>query len=101
MMKHSACRAKGSANSSVWTQIKADVTGRGIEVPGSDTATTLGAAMLAGVGTGVWNSFEDAVRQTVRVKKQYEPDPEKKSIYDKGYGTYRKLYENLKEMMNG
>jgi len=90
----------GSANSSVWTQIKADVTGRGIEVPGSDTATTLGAAMLAGVGTGVWNSFEDAVRQTVRVKKQYEPDPEKKSVYDKGYGTYRKLYENLKDLMS-
>ena len=90
----------GSANSGVWTQIKADVTGRGIEVPGSDTATTLGAAMLAGVGTGVWNSFEDAVRQTVRVKKQYEPDPEKKDVYDRGYGTYRKLYENLKDLMN-
>ena len=38
----------GSANSAVWTQIKADVTGCRIEVPGSDTATTLGAAILAG-----------------------------------------------------
>lgn len=91
----------GSANSRIWTQIKADVTGCRIEVPGSDTATTLGAAMLAGVGTGLWNSFEEAAGQTVKVKKQYEPDPDRKALYDEGYGTYRKLYENLKDLMNG
>ena len=89
----------GSANSRVWTQIKADVTGCGIEVPGSDTATTLGAAILAGVGTGVWPGFEDAVRQTVKVKKQYVPDPETKAVYDRGYEIYRQLYEHLKDLM--
>ena len=89
----------GSANSRIWTQIKADVTGRSIEVPGSDTATTLGAAMLAGVGTGVWGSFEEAAEQTVRVKRRYEPDPENREQYDRGYEKYRKLYEHLKDMM--
>ena len=89
----------GSANSRIWTQIKADVTGCSIEVPGSDTATTLGAAMLAGVGTGVWRNFEDAVRQTVRVRKAYEPDPQTKDVYDLGYERYRELYERLKDMM--
>ena len=91
----------GSANSAVWTQIKADVTGCSIEVPGSDTATTLGAAMLAGVGTGVWQNFEEAVQQTVRVKKAYNPDLSAKAVYDRGYGTYRQLYEQLKDLMNG
>ena len=91
----------GSANSRIWTQIKADVTGCGIEVPGSDTATTLGAAMLAGVGTGVWQGFEEAARQTIRVNRTYEPDPAVKEIYDRGYETYRKLYGNLKNLMNG
>ena len=90
----------GSANSRIWTQIKADVTGCGIEVPGSDTATTLGAAMLAGVGTGVWQGFEEAARQTSRVNRTYEPDPAVKEIYDRGYETYRKLYGNLKDLMN-
>ena len=90
----------GSANSRIWTQIKADVTGCGIEVPGSDTATTLGAAMLAGVGTGVWQGFEEAARQTIRVNRIYEPDPAVKEIYDRGYETYRKLYGNLKDLMN-
>ena len=91
----------GSANSRIWTQIKADVTGCGIEVPGSDTATTLGAAMLAGVGTGVWQGFEEAARQTIRVNRTYEPDPAVKEIYDRGYETYRRLYGNLKDLMNG
>lgn len=47
----------GAANSRLWTQIKADVTGKTIEVPSSDTATALGAAILAGMGTGVYESF--------------------------------------------
>lgn len=91
----------GSANSRIWTQIKADVTGCRIEVPGSDTATTLGAAILAGVGTGVWQSFEEAAGQTVRVRRTFEPGTENKAVYDRGYETYRQLYENLKDLMNG
>ena len=59
----------------------------------------LGAAMLAGVGTGIWGSFEEAAEQTVRVKRRYEPDPENREQYDRGYEKYRKLYEHLKDMM--
>lgn len=51
----------GAASSVVWTQIKADITGKRISVPSSDTATTLGAAILAGVGTGLYKSYEEAV----------------------------------------
>ena len=90
----------GSANSRIWTQIKADVTGCRIEVPASDTATTLGAAILAGVGTGVYGSFEEAAQRTVRVKKTYTPDPSAREAYSRGYETYRKLYPALEEIMN-
>jgi xylulokinase len=89
----------GSANSRIWTQIKADVTGCGIEVPASDTATTLGAAILAGVGTGVYQSFGEAAERTVSVKKTYMPNAEMKAVYDSGYETYRKLYPALEELM--
>jgi xylulokinase len=90
----------GAANSHVWTQIKADVTGKPIQVPAADTATTLGAAMLAGVAAGVYASFDDAVRQTVSIKRTHEPNPENSRVYDKGYKFYRELYEKLKDMMN-
>ena len=68
-------------------------------MPGSDTATTLGAAILAGVGTGVWKDFEEAARQTIRVKRTVEPDTGKRDVYDRGYETYRQLYEHLKDLM--
>lgn len=89
----------GSANSRIWTQIKADVTGCRMEVPSSDTATTLGAAILAGVGTGVYESFEQAARQTVRVKRTQEPCSENREIYHRGYQVYRELYERLADLM--
>lgn len=90
----------GAANSRLWMQIKADVTGRRIVVPSSDTATALGAAILAGVGTGVYSDFEDAVSRTVQIKREFTPNPSNQESYEKGYRVYRSLYENLKNMMN-
>ncbi len=89
----------GSANSALWMQIKSDVTGKPLAVPFSDTATTLGAALLAGVGVGMYEGFEDAVSQTVKITRRYEPDMENKEIYQKNYGTYIALYKELKELM--
>lgn len=89
----------GSANSLLWTQIKADVTGKPIVVPSSDTATTLGAAILAGVGIGFYESYEEAVALTVKETRRHEPNPENKEIYDKTYETYLELYRSLEKMM--
>lgn len=89
----------GSANSQLWTQIKSDITGKTIEVPSSDTATTLGAAILAGVGTGVYENFEEAVALTVKVNRSHEPNENTFPCYENNYRKYRKLYENLKDIM--
>ena len=89
----------GSANSRVWTQLKADIAGQPIEVPASDTATTLGAALLAGVGVGVYPDLEAAVDQTVAVRRAHAPSSATKAAYDAGYARYRELYERLKPMM--
>lgn len=89
----------GAANSLVWTQIKADVTGKRILVPSADTATALGAAILAGVGTGVYGSFRQAVDETVQIRRTHEPNAENQAAYDRGYDTYRALYEALKSQM--
>lgn len=89
----------GAANSLVWTQIKADVTGKKIVVPSADTATALGAAILAGVGTGVYADFAQAVKATVRTRREHIPNGENKQAYDRGYETYRALYESLKTLM--
>lgn len=87
----------GAANSRVWTQIKADITGKTIHVPLSDQATTLGAALLAGVGAGVYPNFEAAVKQTVRIQRTHHPSPENYAIYDQYYRLYLELYQKLRD----
>lgn len=87
----------GAANSVLWTQIKADVTGKSIKVPMSDTATTLGAALLAGVGTGLYESFEEAVRETIVITREQKPNMENHARYERAMELYLELYEDLKE----
>ena len=89
----------GSANSLLWTQIKSDITGKPIVVPASDTATTLGAALLAGVGVGLYKDYDEAVSITVKETRRHEPNPKNKEVYDKTYETYLELYKSLAHMM--
>lgn len=89
----------GAANSRLWTQIKADITGKAIQVPASDAATSLGAALLAGVGVGAYGDFDQAVAATVRVTREHTPNPEHRQAYEQGYRLYRQLYEDLKDTM--
>lgn len=89
----------GSANSLLWTQIKSDITGKPIAVPSSDTATTLGAAILAGVGVGMYQDFEEAVKMTVKVRRYHTPNMKNYEVYEENYKTYLEIYNNLKNTM--
>ena len=90
----------GAANSRLWTQIKSDVTGKVINVPASDTATTLGAAILAGVGIGAYKDFKEAVNKTIKISRVHEPDMNNNKIYKSYYEIYIELYEKLKGTMS-
>lgn len=86
----------GAANSVLWTQIKADVTGKTMKVPASDTATTLGTCILAGIGVGLYDSYEDAVKETIQITRVQKPNPENHETYQKSMELYLELYEQLK-----
>jgi xylulokinase len=86
----------GAADSGVWTQIKADITGKIIQVTNSGAATVWGAAILAGVGIGAYKNFAEAAEKTIKIKKIYYPRAN--SNYGKNYEKYLKLYENTKEL---
>lgn len=88
----------GAANSEVWVQIKADVTGKTFKIPTSDTATTLGAAILAGVGVGVYESFEEAVKETVKITRVQEPNMERHECYQHAMDNYLALSEHMQEI---
>ena len=89
----------GSANSRLWTQIKADITGRRVYVTDSDDATVRGAAILAGVATEVYESFQSAVAQTVTVRRIHDPQSALGALYEQRYQIYRRLYPALCPIM--
>lgn len=89
----------GSANSLLWTQIKSDITGKDIIVPASDEATPLGAAILAGIGIGIYKDFNEAVDTCVKVKRTHKVNLNNKEEYNKSYEKYIRLYELLEVMM--
>ncbi len=90
----------GAANSRLWTQMKADITGKTIKVPTSDTATTLGAAILAGVGTGLYKNFNEAVKETIVITRTHEPNMKVHKEYMRSYEIYLELYDKLKDTMH-
>jgi sugar (pentulose or hexulose) kinase len=85
--------AGGGANSPVWAQIFADVLGRRIVVPAGSEFGAKGAAIVAGVGLGVFDSYEAGVDATVEIVREYEPDRTKTAVYDDFFGIYRELRE--------
>lgn len=89
----------GAANSRLWTQIKADVTGKTIVVPASDTATVLGTAILAGMGVGIYSDFQEAVHSTVQIKRKHLPNKQNYDLYQTLYPLYIDLYKRLKPTM--
>jgi len=80
----------GGAGMAVWSQIKADVTGIPVvRVAGDSTAA--GAAMLAGLGAGVYRDAAEAVAAGYRPLGRAEPDPAHRALYDDLYERYQAL----------
>jgi xylulokinase len=89
----------GATRSAFWMQMKADILGIPViclEVP---EVVTLGAAMLAGLGAGIYRDSADAVRQTRREKKIYTPDTSRHARYRAIFEeAYRHVYPALRQI---
>jgi D-xylulose kinase len=85
----------GAARSQVWMQIQADVLGVPVIRTSMEEATSLGAAILACKGVGVFSSVADAAEQMVRPLPPLLPSPGNRAVYDYGFERYKKLYAAL------
>ncbi|HEU4389063.1 MAG TPA: xylulokinase [Blastocatellia bacterium] len=88
----------GGARSSLWRQIQADVYGHAVEIVEAEEGAAYGAALLAGVGAGVWRSVDDACDKTVRVAIRVEPRKETVELFNRQYASFRELYPALKRL---
>jgi len=88
----------GATRNSFWMQNKADITGLPIEVPEVEEATPLGAAILAGIGVGLYRNERDAFECVYRPGKTYLPDPHLTPRYAEWYQIYKQLYPVLRSV---
>ena len=86
----------GGSRSDVWTQTKTDVLGVPLRRAAIPDSAAMGAALLAGVGTGRVGSLQEAVHSLVRFDRTFEPRAEHRALYDDRFGKYRELYETLR-----
>ncbi len=86
----------GATNNAFWMQNKADVTGVPIEVPDLDEAVPLGAAILAGIGVGLYRDEADAFQQVYRPGQTFAPDSQRHAFYRDRFELFRQLYPALR-----
>jgi xylulokinase len=91
----------GGARSPLWRQIQADVYGQAVETVQADEGAAYGAALLAGVGAGVWPSVDEACDAVVRVAKRTSPEPGAIRVMQQTYSGYRRLYPALRSIFPG
>jgi len=85
----------GATRSALWNQVQADVYGRPVETLRVSESTGLGAALLGGLGAGVFASIEEGVAAMVHVADRIEPDQERHQRYEELYRAYVQTYEGL------
>ncbi|MGC9358784.1 MAG: xylulokinase [Anaerolineae bacterium] len=85
----------GGARSLLWRQMLADVFGTELVTVDVTDSTAYGAALLAGVGTGIYDSVPEACLETVKIVDEIQPDPKRQQTYDAYYQVYRSLYQAL------
>ena len=84
----------GGARSKIWRRIIAEVLGYQILTVEVEEAA-FGAALLAGVGSGIYKDLEEAIKMTMKIKEVISPNQDVTKTYEHYYQLYRSLYPIL------
>jgi erythritol kinase (D-erythritol 1-phosphate-forming) len=90
--------AGGGSNSPVWCQIIADCVGKPTGVAVGSQFGAKGAAMNVGTAVGFYRTVEDAVTQSVKMGRFYQPDPSKVELYRQLYAIYKEMAERQMDL---
>jgi len=91
----------GGARSALWVRIIADVVGMPLLVPRVLEAGALGAAILAGVGVGVYGGIEEAAQRVVEIAARVEPDRSRQEAYERVYPLFLELERRVSPLYQG
>jgi xylulokinase len=90
----------GGAKSKVWRQIIADIMGMEVVSLAVDEGPAYGAALLAGVGAGLYPTIVDACERFIRTEDRILPNAERHQRYNEYYEIYRQMYSVLRKQLH-
>jgi xylulokinase len=90
--------AGGGIRNAAWNQIKADILGRPVVTMADPDASVLGAAMLAGLGAGIFATTAEASAAMVRSDREFLPRRDLSARYDRQYYLFRDMYTALRPL---
>jgi xylulokinase len=90
----------GGARSALWRQIQADVYGHEVEILKAEEGAAYGAAILAGVGAGVWSSVDAACHQIVEVAHRVASQPAAVEQMNTSYAAYRRMHPAITSVLS-
>jgi autoinducer 2 (AI-2) kinase len=85
--------ASGASKSPLWCQILSDVLGLPVHIPKVKEATALGAAILAGIGIGIYDNVESTIKKIVQIEETYYPNSNNHVLYTEMYSQWKKVYD--------
>lgn len=84
----------GGSKSHLWSEIICDVFNLPLSVPSPGDAS-FGAALLAGVGSGVFANSQEAVERCLHIDRILMPDPDRAEKYKELFKVYREIHHAL------
>lgn len=88
----------GGAKSPLWRQIMADVMNMPVEIPKIEEGPSYGAAILAMVACGIYDTVSAAISAVTSIKQVVYPDKERANLYAERYQVFQTLYPALKSV---
>lgn len=89
----------GGTRNALLMRIKAAVAGQSLTIPDVDEATCLGAALLGGLGVGIYKDVDDAQTSVTQSQKTIECDPQLQRVYQRNYSdVFVQLYASLQSL---
>ena len=87
----------GGSRSDFWRQLQADMYQAPVVTINVSEGAALGAAILAGVGHGEWNTVAEATSAIIKIKTRSRPDARRAAIYEGHYRKFALLYPALRD----
>ena len=88
----------GGAKSPLWKKLVANILNVEVDVPMSEEGPGFGAAILAAVGCGEYESVEKAAKSIIKIKEKIKPEADLVVKYEEKYQKFKRIYPVLKDV---